>query len=109
MFSSKGTTSALWKSLAIDFQDSLIVAQARDTHKLVVKGFNVDTFPTLVVLPGGSAPGIVYTGKMERDSMYEFLSKYARAPKQQEPTPEEAPVKPKQEPLGILITETARL
>jgi protein disulfide-isomerase A6 len=81
MFSKKGPTSSLWKSLAIDFQGKIILAQVRDTQASIVKEFNVDTFPSLVVLPGGSAPGVVYSGKLERDLMYEFLSEYITKPK----------------------------
>jgi protein disulfide-isomerase A6 len=81
MFSKKGPTSALWKSLAIDFQGKIIFAQARDTQASVVREFSVDTFPGLVVLPGGSAPGVVYAGKLERDSMFEFLSEHVTKPK----------------------------
>ena len=100
MFSNKGTTSALWKSLAIEFHEQIIVAQARDTQNAVVKEFNVDKYPTLVVLPGGSAPGIVYSGAMERDPIYKFLSEYVRVAKDEEPPMKEPPVKQKQEPLG---------
>jgi len=81
MFSKKGPTSALWKSLAIDFQGKMILAQARDTQAAVIKEFNVDTFPSMVILPGGYAPRIVYPGKLERDPLYEFLSQYIVAPK----------------------------
>jgi len=81
MFSKKGPTSALWKSLAIEFQGKMILAQARDTQAAVIKEFNVDTFPSMVVLPSGSAPRIVYSGKLERDPLYEFLSQHIVAPK----------------------------
>ena len=37
----------------------------------------MDKFPTLVLLPGGSAVGVVYPGKLERDSMFQFLSRFA--------------------------------
>src|SRR5271170_6302032 len=99
MFSNKGTTSALWKSLAIEFHDQIIVAQARDTQNAVVKEFNIDKYPTLVVLPGGSAQGIVYSGAMERDPIYRFLSEYAPAEKPEETPGKESPFKPKQEVL----------
>lgn len=81
MFSKKGPTSPLWKSLAIDLQGKMILAQARDTQESVVKEFNVETFPSMIVLPGGSEPGIVYSGVLERDPMYEFLAEHVTVPK----------------------------
>ena len=99
MFSKKGPTSSLWKSLAIDFQGEIILAQVRDTQEKVVTEFNVEKYPSLVVLPGGSAPGIVYTGDMERDPLYKFLSEYS--------PPSSAPASPvaskRQGSTGILF------
>jgi protein disulfide-isomerase A6 len=98
LFSSKAHTSALYKSLAIDFQGRMTLAQVHDTQKAVVTEFNVDTFPKLVVLPGGSAPGVVYDGAMKRDPMFQFLSEYA--PEQPaEPTQDTKPAKV-EEPIG---------
>lgn len=78
----------------------MTLAQVRDTQKKVVAEFNVDKFPTLVVLPGGSAEGIVYNGEMKPDLLLKFLAEYAP-----EETPEAAapPVESKsQDTLGIL-------
>ena len=77
MITDKGVTSALYKSLAIDFKGRMTVAQARDTQNKVVQEFSVKKYPTLVVLPGGTTPGIVYTGEMKKDPLYKFLSEYA--------------------------------
>jgi len=104
MFSKKGPTSALWKSLAIDLQPKMILAQARDTQAAVIKEFNVETFPSMVVLPGGSTPGIVYSGRFERDPMYEFLSQYTALPK-----PSAAPILKKETgplPLSPFILQS---
>lgn len=99
MFSKKGPTSALWKSLAIEFQGDIILAQVRDTQGKVVKEFNVEKFPSLVVLPGGSAPVIVYTGDMERDPLFKFLSEYVP-----QPSTTASPVASKRhESTGILL------
>jgi protein disulfide-isomerase A6 len=102
MFSRKGPTSALWKSLAIDFQGKIILAQVRDTQEKVTKEFNVQNFPSLVVLSGGSAPGIVYTGNLERNPMYQFLSEYAPT---SSPTASPTPSK-RQESTGIFPART---
>ena len=50
----------------------------------------MEKFPGLVVLPGGSAPGIIYMGDMERDPLFNFLSEYAHTP-----SPTASPVAPK--------------
>ena len=77
MITDKGTTSASYKSLAIDFKGRMTLAQARDSQSKVVQEFAVQKFPTLVLLPGGLAPGVVYSGEMKRDPMHKFLSEYA--------------------------------
>jgi len=79
----------------------MIVAQTSDTQKAVVKEFNVDKYPTLVMLPGGSAPGVVYSGPTERDPMSKFLSEYAPVAISEEKPLKESPLKAKQEPLGM--------
>jgi protein disulfide-isomerase A6 len=92
MFSRKGPTSALWKSLAIDFQGRIILAQVRDTQEKVLNEFTVKEFPSMVILPGGNSPGIVYKGEMKRDPLFQFLSEYAPTS-----TPSAAPAKPKRQ------------
>jgi len=77
LITDKGATRALYKSLAIDFKGRITLAQARNSQSKVVEEFNVEKYPTWIVLPGGKAPGVVYTGEMKRDPMYKFLSEYA--------------------------------
>ena len=77
LFSNKGATSALIKSLANDFRSSLTVAQVRDKEKEINSMFGVEKYPTLVVLPGGDKPAAVYDGEMKKPAMSQFLSKYA--------------------------------
>jgi len=84
----------------------MIVAQTSDTQKAVVKEFNVDKYPTLVMLPGGSASGVVYSGPTERDAVYNFLSEYAPVAISEEKPLKGSPLKAKQEPLGM---HTAKL
>jgi protein disulfide-isomerase A6 len=108
MFSRKGPTSALWKSLAIDFQRKIILAQIRDTQEISIKEFNVEKFPSMVILPGGDAPGIVYSGPMERDPMYQFLSEYAPVASPPVESPSASPVFSKhQDPAGIMTENSA--
>ncbi|AEO70621.1 99b03359-5192-49e0-a2d2-3a6a3689979b [Thermothielavioides terrestris] len=74
LFTEKGTTSALLKSIAIDFSDVITIGQARNKEAKTVETFGIDKFPSLVLLPGGDAPGIVYDGEMKKDAIVKFLS-----------------------------------
>ena len=85
LFTDKGTTSALMKSIAIDFLDVITVGQVRNKEKKTVETFGVTKFPTLVLLPGGDAPGIVYDGEVKKAAMVEFLSQAGA------PNPDPAP------------------
>jgi protein disulfide-isomerase A6 len=93
LFTDKGTTSALLKSIAIDFADVITIGQARNKETKVVEAYAVEKFPTLVLLPGGDAPAIVYDGELKKEAMVKFLSQ-AGAPN---PDP---PVKAKSEKNG---------
>ena len=77
LFSDKGTTSALIKVLAADFVGNMNFAQIRDKDMEAISTFGITTYPTLVVLPGGDAPGVLYEGEMKKGPMTEFLNKYA--------------------------------
>lgn len=89
LFTDKGTTSALLRSLAIDFLDVISFAQVRDKESKAVGLFNIASYPTLVLLPGGDKAGVVYQGEMKKPAMLEFLSQAG------EPNPDPAPVKSK--------------
>ncbi|CZR68360.1 probable protein disulfide isomerase-related protein A [Phialocephala subalpina] len=90
LFTDKGKTSALLKSIAIDFKGSINVAQIRENQKASVELFGISKFPTLLLLPGGKeAEGIVYEGEMKKEPMIEFLSQAAT------PNPDPAPAKVK--------------
>ncbi|KAI1321965.1 thioredoxin-domain-containing protein [Xylariaceae sp. FL0255] len=89
LFTEKGTTSALLRSLAIDFLDVISFAQIRDKESRAVEIFGVDSYPTLVLLPGGDKDGLVYDGEMKKPAMLKFLSQAG------EPNPDPAPSKAK--------------
>jgi len=90
LFTEKGTTSALMKAIAIDFLDVITIGQARNKEAKTVKTFGVDKFPTLVLLPGGDAPGVVYDGEIKKEAMVKFLSQAGS------PNPDPAPLKTKE-------------
>ncbi|KAI0020795.1 thioredoxin-domain-containing protein [Xylariomycetidae sp. FL0641] len=85
LFTEKGTTSALLKSLAIDFLDVITVAQVRNKETKANEMFGIDSYPTLVLLPGGDKEGLVYDGEMKKPGLLEFLSQAGQ------PNPDPAP------------------
>ncbi|GAP85255.1 putative protein disulfide-isomerase [Rosellinia necatrix] len=89
LFTEKGTTSALLRSLAIDFLGVISFAQVRDKESKVVELFGVESYPTLVLLPGGDKDGLVYKGELKKPAMLTFLSQAGS------PNPDPAPSKPK--------------
>lgn len=74
LFTSKGTTSALIRSIAIDFLDVISVAQIRDKETTAVNKFGIEKFPALVLIPGEGKDPIVYNGEMVKKDMVKFLS-----------------------------------
>ncbi|KAH0539115.1 hypothetical protein FGG08_004353 [Glutinoglossum americanum] len=94
LFTSKGTTSALIKALAIEFLGSISFAQIRDKEAEAVKTFSITEFPTLVLLPGGDKESLIYSGELKKDPIVAFLSQVA-APNPDPPAP--SPRKPKKE------------
>jgi protein disulfide-isomerase A6 len=74
LFTEKGTTSALLKSIAIDFAGVITIGQARNKEAKAVETFGIEKFPTLVLLPGGDAPAIVYDGELKKEALVKFLS-----------------------------------
>lgn len=74
LFTEKGTTSALLKSIAIDFLDVITVAQIRDKETKANQIFGIKSYPTLVLLPGGDKESLLYDGELKKDDMVKFLS-----------------------------------
>jgi protein disulfide-isomerase A6 len=85
LFTEKGTTSALLKSIAIDFADVITIGQARNKEAKAVETFGIEKFPTLVLLPGGDASAVIYDGELKKDAMVKFLSQ-AGQPNPDSPT-----------------------
>ncbi|CCF37604.1 hypothetical protein CH063_08897 [Colletotrichum higginsianum] len=85
LFTDKGTTSALLRSVAIDFLDAVSIGQVRSKEAKAVEKFGVKSFPTLVLLPGGDKEPIVYDGELKKDGLVSFISQVAS------PNPDPAP------------------
>lgn len=89
LFTEKGTTSALLRSIAIDFLDVVSVGQIRNKEKAAVEKFGIDKFPSFVLIPGPEQDPIVYDGELAKKDMIAFLSQVG------EPNPDPAPAKTK--------------
>ncbi|KXJ96197.1 hypothetical protein Micbo1qcDRAFT_231288 [Microdochium bolleyi] len=74
LFTEKGTTSSLLKSIAIDFLDVIHIAQARNKETEINEKFNVQKYPTLVLLNPESSEPLVYDGEMKKAPLVKFLS-----------------------------------
>ncbi|KAL8799047.1 MAG: hypothetical protein Q9200_007638, partial [Gallowayella weberi] len=101
LFSEKGTTSALIKVLATDYLDRITFAQIRNKESAANEMFGITTYPTLVVLPGGAEPAIVFDGAFSKSAMKDFLDQYASSTKSKtapKPKKEQVPLaEPKKE------------
>ncbi|KAK4176527.1 hypothetical protein QBC36DRAFT_329065 [Triangularia setosa] len=86
LFTDKGTTSSLLKSIAIDFLDVITVGQIRNTQAKAVEKFGITKYPTLILLPGGDAPPVTYDGELKKEALVTFLSQAGA------PNPDPAPV-----------------
>ncbi|EED16878.1 disulfide isomerase, putative [Talaromyces stipitatus ATCC 10500] len=89
LFTEKGTTGALLRSLAVDFLGGINFAQIRSKESKAVEQFGINSFPTLVLLPNGASEPIKYEGEMKKAPMLEFLSQVAK------PNPDPAPAAPR--------------
>ncbi|KAL8692017.1 MAG: hypothetical protein Q9218_002871 [Villophora microphyllina] len=112
LFSDKGTTGALVKVVASEYLDRINFAQIRKKESAAIEMFGITTYPTLVVLPGGTSSPVVFDGSFSKSSMQEFLDQYASstntktAPK---PKKEQKPIAPAEDsaPTPAEAEETA--
>jgi protein disulfide-isomerase A6 len=86
-FSEKGTVGPLIKAVAIDFLGSVDVAFVRSTEKETVQKYAVNTFPTVVLLPGEEKEPVPYSGEMKKTALIDFLTQVAS------PNPDADPAK----------------
>ncbi|GJN79954.1 hypothetical protein PLIIFM63780_003478 [Purpureocillium lilacinum] len=85
LFTEKGTTSALLRSVAIDYLDVVSVGQVRNKEKAAVDKFGIEKFPTLVLIPGAGKDPVTYDGELNKKDIAAFLSQVAQ------PNPDPAP------------------
>lgn len=89
LFTEKGTTSALLRSIAIDYLDVISVGQVRNKEKAAVEKFGISSFPSFVLIPGGGKEPITYDGELNKKDLLEFLKQVGS------PNPDPAPAKAK--------------
>ncbi|KAL6910189.1 thioredoxin domain-containing protein [Trichoderma evansii] len=89
LFTEKGTTSALLRSIAIDYLDVISVGQVRNKEKAAVDKFGISSFPSFVLIPGGGKEPITYDGELNKKDLLEFLKQVGS------PNPDPAPAKAK--------------
>ena len=87
LFTEKGTTAPLVKALAIDFLGAIDFAQVRNKETAAVNKYEVDRFPTIVLLQGDNVSK--YDGEISKEALSTFLSQAAS------PNPDPAPKKAK--------------
>lgn len=73
LFTEKGTTSALIRSVAIDYLGLIEVAQIRNKEKKAVEKFGVKKFPTLVLVPGDGKDAVTFDGELNKKAVVDFL------------------------------------
>ncbi|KAK3814347.1 MAG: hypothetical protein J3Q66DRAFT_346289 [Benniella sp.] len=77
LFTAKLTSSNMYKGLATDMKDKMIVGEMRAPNDQVLSQFNIASLPSLVVFPKGSQEPIAFTGELKREPILEFFSQYA--------------------------------
>ena len=77
LFTTKKTTPPLFKSLSKDYLNHLSFGEVRQTENELIKTFNVDKFPTLMVLTNYETNEVdVFKEDMKYDTIKKFLNKY---------------------------------
>lgn len=76
LFTDKPTTTPLYKALSVEFKDRLLVGEVKQSEKNIVSEFNIQSFPTLIVISPEHGT-VQFEGKLKRDTLKSFLEKYA--------------------------------
>ncbi|KAL9001857.1 MAG: hypothetical protein Q9180_010002, partial [Flavoplaca navasiana] len=95
LFSDKGTTSALIKVLATEYLDRIAFAQIRNKESTANEMFGITSYPTLIVLPGGTSSPTTFSGAFSKSAMKEWLDQYAS------PSKSKSAPKPKKEQIPL--------
>ena len=78
LFTSKKSTPPLFKSLSKDYLNHLSFGEIRQSETDLIKAFNINKFPTLVVVTDLENNEVdVFKDEIKYDTMKKFLNKYA--------------------------------
>ena len=78
LFTSKKTTPPLFKALSKDYLNHLNFGEVRQSEKELIKTFNIDKFPTLIVITNLETNEYdLYKEEIKYDNMKKFLNRYA--------------------------------
>src|SRR5687767_9978086 len=67
----------MYKGLATEFKDRMVVAEMRTPSDDILTKYNIEKLPTLVVFPKGSEESIVFSGELKHEPIMEFFSEHA--------------------------------
>ena len=84
LFTSKKSTSPLFKALSKDYLNKLNFGEIRQSETELIKNYNVKTFPTLMILVEAETEEVdVFKDEMKYDTIKKFLNKYAYKKKEE--------------------------
>ncbi|KAK3813720.1 MAG: hypothetical protein JOS17DRAFT_761398 [Linnemannia elongata] len=81
LFTKKLTTSNMYKGLATEFKDRMVVAEMRAPSDDILAKYNIQNLPTLIVFPKGSQESTTFSGELKHEPILEFLSEHAGSAK----------------------------
>jgi len=73
LFTSKSATPPLFKSLAMRFKDKLVFGEIKQSNKDLCAQYNVDSFPTILVLTDRNAEAQKFEGKIDPTAVTAFV------------------------------------
>ena len=84
LFTSKKSTPPLFKALSKDYLNHLSFGEIRQSESELIKTFNVNQFPTLMVITNEESNEVdIFKDELKYDTIKKFLNKYAYKKKQE--------------------------
>lgn len=79
LLTKKGSISPIYKGLSTKFGERVLFAQIRDTQAYALEALGVNTFPTVMALPGGTQEAKIHTGGIKIDELVNFVKQVVPA------------------------------
>jgi DnaJ family protein C protein 16 len=84
LFTSKKSTPPLFKALSKDYLNHLSFGEIRQSESELIKTFNVNQFPTLMVITNEESNEVdIFKDELKYDTIKKFLNKFAYKKKQE--------------------------